>query len=373
VEHKHRRKPAKRRRKSRFTEAQSHQATEVRQPETVRAELPTKGPKEQSLLYGPYRETRVVLLPVDPYLIHAYWEVASMDLEKAQKQLGAEFQHCDAVLRFYEGTGKGFEGSNAPQTFDVDIAWGAENWYTHLWSPGKAYCADLGFRTRDGRFVSLARSNVAATPRAEPSVETGEPPTQVFGPNREPTPFSDPTRRGAPGPSREGDRADPTCKGDFDPTREGDRATKAGDPQTPLNQVGANRRGPRDVEPPESLGEEAGLVREINHGNRLHQTEVGDAQPVDAGQVLRTKLVELYELRWGLNPLSKSEAVRPRFPQSRPEEIARPDLVELSERILALGLSSRPPDPPHQPRSEQRSVGKRTGRARDRPWSIEQE
>jgi hypothetical protein len=113
--------------------------------------------------------TTVVLLPVDPHLIHAYWVMSSDNLENAKLLLGKDQQRAEAILRFYDITYIVFNGSNAHNSFDVPIDLRAENWYVPLWSPEKSYCADLGLRTEDGRFFPLARSNVVGTPRACPS------------------------------------------------------------------------------------------------------------------------------------------------------------------------------------------------------------
>ena len=116
-----------------------------------------------------YEHPRVVLLPVNPYLVHVYWEVAPDDLKEIKKLLGRPGLRAQPVLRFSDITCIIFDGTNAHSQFDIDIDLGAGNWYVHLWSPGKSYFVDLGLRTADGQFHPLARSNIAETPRAWPS------------------------------------------------------------------------------------------------------------------------------------------------------------------------------------------------------------
>jgi len=116
-----------------------------------------------------YEHTRVVLLPVNPYLVHVYWEVAPDDLKEIKKLLGRPALRAQPVLRFCDITCIIFDGTNAHSQFDVDIDLGAGNWYVHLWSPDKSYCVDLGLRTDDSQFHPMARSNIAQTPRAWPS------------------------------------------------------------------------------------------------------------------------------------------------------------------------------------------------------------
>jgi len=125
-------------------------------------------------LYEEYCESQVVLLPVKPYLIYAYWDVTSNDIEKAKQRLGDKYGHSQAVLRFYDVTDIIYDGTNAHDFFDLDINLQPKDWYVDLWSPDKSYFVDLGFKTRDGFFLSLARSNVAKTPCAWPNSKVDE-------------------------------------------------------------------------------------------------------------------------------------------------------------------------------------------------------
>ncbi|OEU46777.1 MAG: hypothetical protein BBJ60_07795 [Desulfobacterales bacterium S7086C20] len=113
-------------------------------------------------------ETRVVLLPVDPYLVHVYWEVNSKEIDRARYLLGDTYESSQALLRFYDVTNVFFDGTNANSSFDVKIDLESKSWYVRLWVPDKSYVVELGYRTTDGSFFSLAQSNTARTPRAWP-------------------------------------------------------------------------------------------------------------------------------------------------------------------------------------------------------------
>ena len=119
-------------------------------------------------------ETKVVLLPVNPYLVHAYWGIAARDL----KEIGRVFSRLGAraqpVLRFYDITQANPDGTNSLCWFEIEISLGAGNWYVHLEGSAKTYYIDLGLRTEGGGFRRLARSNVAETPRAWPSDKVAE-------------------------------------------------------------------------------------------------------------------------------------------------------------------------------------------------------
>src|SRR6059036_2335402 len=121
-----------------------------------------------------YGRTELVLMVVDPLLLFAYWEVTPESLGQAQDALGAEMEGARAVLRFYDISLIHFDGTNAHHTFDIAIGLEARNWYVHLWTAEKSYCADLGFVARTGRFHSITRSNVVHTPRAGVSTRDEE-------------------------------------------------------------------------------------------------------------------------------------------------------------------------------------------------------
>ncbi|MEA1992591.1 MAG: DUF4912 domain-containing protein [Thermodesulfobacteriota bacterium] len=124
-------------------------------------------------MYEEYCESRVVLLPVEPYLIHAYWDVTN-DIEKAKQRLGDDYGQSQAILRFYDITNIIYDSTNAHGFCDVDIDLQSKDWYVDLWSPDKSLFVDLGFKTGDDFCLSLARSSVAKTPCAWPAPKVDE-------------------------------------------------------------------------------------------------------------------------------------------------------------------------------------------------------
>lgn len=118
-----------------------------------------------------YGETELVLMPVDPFLIHAYWDFSPGDWEKVRRhRRPAMPAGRQVVLRIYDVTMIRFDGTNAHSYFDFPLALEAQNWYVRLWSAEKSLCADLGWPRPDGSFETLVRSNVIQTPRAGVSI-----------------------------------------------------------------------------------------------------------------------------------------------------------------------------------------------------------
>ncbi|MFH0911849.1 MAG: DUF4912 domain-containing protein [Planctomycetota bacterium] len=113
-------------------------------------------------------DARLVLLELSPRLAHAYWSISEPVLEELRARLGPALEGAVLTLRFYEVAF--FNSPDVLHQFDIDVHGYNNNWYMHLWSGGKRYITELGFRMKDGRFERIARSNPIELPR-ERSVE----------------------------------------------------------------------------------------------------------------------------------------------------------------------------------------------------------
>jgi hypothetical protein len=113
-----------------------------------------------------YGKSRLVLLAVHPYLIHAYWEIAPKDFAKAKEEAGAQSQE---VLRFYKMS-RAAGRETLGEWFDVEIDFQSRNWYVHLWSAEESYFADLALKRDDGTLVRLVRSQIVYMPRSHPAI-----------------------------------------------------------------------------------------------------------------------------------------------------------------------------------------------------------
>ncbi len=139
-------------------------------------EAPAKGPATARMrqLAPSHAEDRIVLLVRDPYWIHVYWDVSRQTLLEAKVAFGDEWEGVQSMLRVYDVTGIDFDGGNARSYFDIEISGGANNWYINSSVPNRTFCVDVGLISPSGRFLVLARSNKATTPRDMPSSEVDE-------------------------------------------------------------------------------------------------------------------------------------------------------------------------------------------------------
>ena len=127
---------------------------------TVVAErLPVEPPTDLPTRYG---VDRLVILVRDPHWVYAWWELTEPRLREGLQQIGVE---AEVVLRVYDISNLDWDGQNHHGHFDIEIEDLAGNWYIELGRPGASFCAELGLRAPDGRFLALVRSNVVTLPR----------------------------------------------------------------------------------------------------------------------------------------------------------------------------------------------------------------
>ena len=114
--------------------------------------------------------TNLTLMEVNPWRLHAYWNIAAADMAAAQASLPGDAEEPALILRFTDLSAR--PGKKLPaEHFDIEVQGLTNNWYVDLWQDGRRYSAQLGLRTADGDMIPLASSKEAALPRAAPSSE----------------------------------------------------------------------------------------------------------------------------------------------------------------------------------------------------------
>jgi hypothetical protein len=119
-----------------------------------------------------YGDTKIVLLPRDPWWCFAYWEIGEQTKQEIRSIYGENVKY---VIRVYDVTNVvNFDGKNANKYFDIEINPAANNWYINVGEPNRSWCVDLGLITPDGKFVVITRSNIVTMPRYGVSPLTDE-------------------------------------------------------------------------------------------------------------------------------------------------------------------------------------------------------
>ena len=128
------------------------------------------GNKEKSVnktgLPADYGDTRITILPRDPICIFAYWSISKQYFDKLKKEYGKDFlASSKLVIRIYDITDVNFDGNNANRYFDVFVTPNSSSWYVNVGEFNRSWCADLGYLTKDGEFILIARSNTVVMPK----------------------------------------------------------------------------------------------------------------------------------------------------------------------------------------------------------------
>ncbi|MGO8750012.1 MAG: DUF4912 domain-containing protein [Thermoguttaceae bacterium] len=111
---------------------------------------------------------RLVVMVRDPYWLHVYWEMSRQSIERAKAALSQDWHGAKPVLRLLEVARNGTTSSVRKVVRDIEIHGGVNNWYVDVQNPPKSYEMEIGYLSLNGRFASLAKSNVVTTPSVGP-------------------------------------------------------------------------------------------------------------------------------------------------------------------------------------------------------------
>jgi len=110
---------------------------------------------------------RLAVLVRDAYWLQACWELTRQGIERAQAALAQDWHTARPILRIYQVVNSGSTSGAEKAIRDIEIHGGVNNWYIDLQDPPRTYRLDIGYRSANGRFYTLARSNVVTPPKAD--------------------------------------------------------------------------------------------------------------------------------------------------------------------------------------------------------------
>ena len=126
-------------------------------------DLSARVPKDLPAGYG---KDRIIVMVRDPYWLHAYWELTRHAIHRAEAALGQDWHGAKPILRLLDVSSHDTTSTSERTVRDIEIHGGVRNWYIDVADPPKSYRVDIGYLSKSGQFVVLARSNVVTTPRA---------------------------------------------------------------------------------------------------------------------------------------------------------------------------------------------------------------
>jgi hypothetical protein len=107
-------------------------------------------------------QDRLVVMVRDPYWLHAYWEISSRSVDRAQSALGQHWHGTKPVLRLFRISNDG----SAALDREMVIHGGVRHWYVDVQNPPCQFRMEIGYLSSTGQFYCLARSNSVTTPPA---------------------------------------------------------------------------------------------------------------------------------------------------------------------------------------------------------------
>ncbi len=104
-----------------------------------------------------YGVDRLVLLVVDPYWLHVYWELTANKKQEifSKYDLDTPTEYL-RVYRLIEGREELY--------YELEIVRSTKNWYLNVNSPDTEFVVVLGFKDKEGNFIEILRSNKVTTP-----------------------------------------------------------------------------------------------------------------------------------------------------------------------------------------------------------------
>jgi hypothetical protein len=111
-----------------------------------------------------YGDSRIVILPRDPQWAYAYWDISNQHKEELRRQGGEQL-----ALRLFDVTDLdlSIQCPHSVQEYGCDEM--AREWYLPLPVSDREYLLEIGYRTWDGRWLKLARSESMRVPPVYPS------------------------------------------------------------------------------------------------------------------------------------------------------------------------------------------------------------
>ena len=108
--------------------------------------------------------THVTFLPRDPQWAYVFWEISSSDQERATAAGATQL-----ALRVADVTGLPLGAAHPHTLQELVVSSGAREWHLPMPVSDRDYRVELGYRTKTGRWFSLATSSVARMPALEPA------------------------------------------------------------------------------------------------------------------------------------------------------------------------------------------------------------
>src|SRR5262245_53848054 len=106
----------------------------------------------------------------DAHWIRAQWDLTRDSIRRAETRLGVAWHTAVPALRLFEVATDDVNSVSEIRVKDVLIEAGVNTWYVHVPPDARTYRLHIGYRTQQGVFFALSKSNVCAMPTLNANV-----------------------------------------------------------------------------------------------------------------------------------------------------------------------------------------------------------
>jgi hypothetical protein len=107
---------------------------------------------------------RIVLMVRDPYWLHCTWEVMRSTVIRAQSAMSEHWHTAKPILRLLEVDAGATTSTAEKNVREIEVHGGVQNWYIEIQNPPKSHRVELGYKASNGKWFSIARSNMVTSP-----------------------------------------------------------------------------------------------------------------------------------------------------------------------------------------------------------------
>lgn len=118
---------------------------------------------------GKDERDRLVLLVRDSYWMQVCWNVTRTSVQRAEAALAEHWHTARPTLRLLEVDTGHTTSASERIVEEIEVHGGVTNWYIPVSNPPRSFRTELGYRSANGKFFSLCRSNAVSTPAPDSS------------------------------------------------------------------------------------------------------------------------------------------------------------------------------------------------------------
>lgn len=113
---------------------------------------------------GSARKNYIDATVSDAHWIRVQWDLTRDSIRRAESRLGSDWHTAVPTLRLLGVAADDVNSVSELKVKDVVIEAGVNTWYVNVPADARAYRIHIGYKTRNGMFFALAKSNVCSMP-----------------------------------------------------------------------------------------------------------------------------------------------------------------------------------------------------------------